>query len=443
MQKLKRYPKNILSCFGDPSVLLAIRPLGGRAKNAWLGWLLMSPLVLESRTCSNINELPDWCLAQIFEKFPLKERLKAEQVCKKWQKVAKKLSWTNFRIFNNRNYDYSRMTAFFDLCGRYLHHLQLTCSEGTAINLLKMALNVQHLCLDHIKMNGEHLKELSQILPNLKSLHIEWPYIRRSNYVVLDRDGCDLGLVECFKTMTCLEYLRISGVDILFEEYSFVQFPHSLKYLDFELIKNADRILSWVAKGCKDLKGLRLTGCVVGSKHLNSNMLQTISQMKSLTYLALIMGSIANGIGYVFEALTELQAFEIRTSPSESSATPLNETHINIYTDCEPAGPEILFEMLRRYKKIRTIALDFGPINSEFFSRICQMVDEIDGKVRRQREFPEETHPMVELKYNSRKYGRLSDNVRRPYKWFRLTDCISSQAAFEKWEYGFLSAGKP
>ncbi|KAI1702293.1 hypothetical protein DdX_15560 [Ditylenchus destructor] len=371
---------------------------------------------------------------------------------------------------------------------------------------------------------------------------------------VPDANDYNPGLVECFKTMTCLKYLHIYGVESLFDQKSFVQFPPSLKYLDFgsisnaykilswvakgckdlkglrlsgstfsplqtisqmksvevlfdqkpfvhfppslkylsfDLINNADRILSWVAKGCKNLKGLRYSGCT-----LSNSILQTICQMKSLTYLFLPL-PIAHDIGYVFEALTELQALEINTLDetiitgmtkyckklehlsirncldhgseiqgnilrlaslpklcsltiearySKEQTTELikrlvaigNLEHIYMYTSEDPLEAEVLFEMLRQCKKIQSIALNFGQINPDFYSKICQVVDEIDERDSQHRESPEMTHPMVEMRY----YGEMNGTI-RPHKWFRLTENITVLDAFEKWEYGCLSAGKP
>ncbi|KAI1691437.1 hypothetical protein DdX_21887 [Ditylenchus destructor] len=407
--------------------------------------------------CTNINQLPDLNSAPTFEKFPIKERLKMEQ-----------------------------MSPFFDRCGPYLRHLTLRCCPAeTTINFLNMAPNVQHLCLIHIKMNDDRFKELAQILPNLKSLDLNWTFSSCK-----DANDYNPGLVVCFKSMTCLEYLHISGVDVLFDQKSFVQFPPSLKYLDFGSINNAARILSWIAKGCKDLKGLRLS-----SRTMSNSILQTISQMKSLTYLFLPL-PIAHDIGYVFEALTELQALEINTldetiitgmtkhckklehlsirdKPESGFETPEtilrlaslprlcsltigagyskeqttglierlvaigNLQHINMYTSEDPLEPEVLFEMLRRCKSIKSIDLDFGEIFPDLYSRICQVVDEIDERDREQSAFPE-AHPMVEMKYYDGRDGTI-----RQYKWFRLTNSISGLDAFEKWQYGCLSAGKP
>ncbi|KAI1692373.1 zinc finger protein unc-98 [Ditylenchus destructor] len=105
--------------------------------------------------------------------------------------------------------------------------------------------------------------------------------------------------------------------------------------------------------------------------------------------------------------------------------------------------PEVLLEMLRRCKSIRSVALDFGAIDSDFYSKICQMVDEIDEEDKKQRELPGMTHPIVEVQYNQ----ELAENTTTPYKWLRFKSEIENQewisAICEKWKFGWLSAGKP
>ncbi|KAI1703100.1 hypothetical protein Ddc_16695 [Ditylenchus destructor] len=245
---------------------------------------------------------------QIFEKFPLKERLKLEQVCKKWHRVGKNHSWSNFRSFNNNEYAYCRvlmMKPFFDRCGPYLRHLTLDgCPAETAITVLRMAPNVQHLSLFNVEMNDESLKKLAQTMPDLKSLSF-------CRTFTSSKEGYDynMGLVECFKTLTRLEYLHMSATFdqsiSLFDKYSFVQFPPNLKHLSLSDINNVDKILSWVCEECKDLKGLRL-GC-----RMFETTFMAISKLKSLTHLAMRLSPSYGNIDYVFEALTELQALEI------------------------------------------------------------------------------------------------------------------------------------
>ncbi|KAI1696148.1 F-box protein SKIP2-like isoform X1 [Ditylenchus destructor] len=253
-----------------------------------------------------INDLPDVNLAQIFEKLPWQNRLKIEQVCKKWHYVGKNLSWSNYRIFDNLKYEnwpeakFKQIKPFFERCGRHLRHLTLrNWPAPTALSFLRMAPNVHHLRFWHVLLNGECMKELAQIVPSLKSLDLEVSL--RCNERVTDNN---VGLTECFETMTCLEYLYIYEASVSFHSYSFVQFPPNLKYLALYSVSNAAQILSWVARGCKNLRGLRL------SCDINVNTLQAISQLKSLTYLALPLKWSPYDVGNVFEALTELRALD-------------------------------------------------------------------------------------------------------------------------------------
>ncbi|KAI1702291.1 F-box domain containing protein [Ditylenchus destructor] len=436
----------------------------------------------------NINQLPVVNLAQIFEKLPWRERLKIEQVCKKWQHVAKNFSWANYKVFDNSEYKNwpeakpMQIKPFFERCGRHLRHLTLrTWSPQTVLSFIRMAPNVQHLLFWDVKLDDGSSKELAGIVPGLKSLA----------YVFAEEKSTDY-----FKAMTGLEYLSISET-ALFEQYSFVQFPSNLKYLGLRYVSNPAQILSWVAEGCKDLKGLYL--------HLrwniDENLFRAISRIKSLTYLAMVTWRDLNPpyeIGYVFEELTELRALEIDTLDEKTISAIMkhcnklehldifnrNDTisaeqhaailrlaslpnlcsfaisgrisnkqrtelvnrliakgnlqYIKMYAQA-PLEPEVLLEILRRCKSIRSIALNFSPINSDFYSKICQVVDEIDEENRKQSAFTTMTHPIVEVQYN--KY--MAGNITTPYKWLRFKDQISSSAICEKWKFGWLSAGKP
>ncbi|KAI1700579.1 F-box domain containing protein [Ditylenchus destructor] len=446
-----------------------------------------------------IDAVLDLCLeekpyaAQIFEKLPWQNRLKVEQVCKKWQHVAKNLSWSTYRIFDNIKYEnwpeskYKQIKPFFERCGRHVRHLTLrSWPAHTALSFLRMAPNVHHLRFWHVKLNGECLKELAQIVPGLKSLDLEVSL--RGN-----EKATNLDPMECTKTMTCLEYLYVYEVTHIFSLSSFVQFPLKLKYLALYGVSDAAQILSWVAKECHNLKGLRL------SCSIDENALQAISQMKTLTYLAFKWASC--DVENVFEALTELRALEIHTLDEkvitaiaryckklehlnildnwmdaitpEKHATILrlaslpnlcslsiwassytkeqtaefvsrliangNVQYIHMKTSQAPLEPEILYEMLRRCKRIRTIALNFGQISPDVYSRICQVVNEIDEDDTQQHEFTGVTHPVVDVQCSS----RMAEYTLEQHKWLRLKYQVSPPAVFEKWQYGWLSSGKP
>ncbi|KAI1693869.1 hypothetical protein Ddc_22492 [Ditylenchus destructor] len=352
-----------------------------------------------------------------------------------------------------------------------------------------MAPNIQHLRFWLVKLDNESLTELAGIVPGLKSLAVKVSLRCEERYT-----DYNLGLMECFKVMTCLEYLYLYETGALFSQQSFVQFPSNLKYLELHYVRNAAQILSWVALGCKNLKGLKLLSGIT-----NENLLRPISQIKSLTYLSISLRGISFEIGYVFEELTELRALEIDTldetvisaiaqhckklehldicdNRHEISA----ETHANAlrlaslpnlcsleivasnyqkeqstefvnrlvakgnlqYIKMYVHGPlehEVLLEILRRCKSIRSVDLEFGPMNSDFYSKICQVVDEVDEVDQQQRDFTGVTHPIVEVQYN--KY--LAENMAVPYKWLQFKDRISRSAVNEKWKFGWLGAGKP
>ncbi|KAI1709532.1 hypothetical protein Ddc_13845 [Ditylenchus destructor] len=398
----------------------------------------------------NISELPDMILAKIFKELQRKERLKIERVCKKWQHVGKNLSWTNYRKFDNYNYRtwakphvLEEVLPFLDRCGRHLRHLSFNdWSPEMILPFIRMAPNVQHLKFCKVELNDESLKELAEIVSGLKSLQFE-------QSLSSDERNVDEGLMECFKAMTCLECLYIrKGGGVLLGQHSFVQFPPNLKYVSLNHIQNTNQILEWVAKGCKDLKTLHVWGVYV-----KDNGLRAISQMKSLTYLD-VMDADKDNIGYIFAALTELRAietntasvkmisaiaqhckklehlsmieispeihdsllrlailpnfcsFDIRTDnfrySKKQSIELINRLiangkmkHIRLVQSDAPLELEILFEILRRCKSIRSIALNFLEMDLMPL-KICQVVDEIDESERQERELTGVTRPIVE-----------------------------------------------
>ncbi|KAI1699503.1 hypothetical protein Ddc_18538 [Ditylenchus destructor] len=492
---LDRFPSfEILTLTGCNQLLLAAITQNWALRDG------QSHLNSKMESITDINMLPDVNLAQIFEKLPCTERLKIERVCKKWQYVGKNLSWSNYRIFDNKPYKYWRehqvmqVKPFFERCGRHLRHLTLRkWSSQAVLSFIGMSPNVQHLSLLSLKLDGNNLRELAQLLPNLKSLYLEVPH-----NVDEGTTDYDLGLIECFKAMTCLEYLYFQGSSSIFRKYKFVKFPAKLRYLGLYFINNSDKILRWVAKGCKDLRALNVNGSLTRYGY------NAIAEMKSLTYLRVI-SKIDGDIGFMFEALSELRALEIdfldemvvaaiarhcqklehlkmyfeykkEISPEkhanmlrlsllpnlcsleilaakyskEQTTEFVNRLiakgiiqYISMYNSEEVLEPEILLEMLRRCKNIRSIDLNVGGIDSELFSKIRQVVDEIDEGINHQSELPKESHPIVEVQYDDgEEHCCHYMVVPEPYKWFRFVMQMSPSPVCDKWEYGWLSAGK-
>ncbi|KAI1696145.1 hypothetical protein Ddc_20681 [Ditylenchus destructor] len=107
-----------------------------------------------------------------------------------------------------------------------------------------------------------------------------------------------------------------------------------------------------------------------------------------------------------------------------------------IFTNSKvPLELEVLFEILRRCKDIRSIALNIGRIDANVYSKICRVIDEIDNVGG----FTGVTHPIVEVQCNT----KLARTITTPYKWLRFKDRVSPPAVLEKWQYGSFSAGKP
>ncbi|KAI1693742.1 f-box-like domain-containing protein [Ditylenchus destructor] len=378
--------------------------------------------------CPDINSLPDVNLAQIFEKLPYQKRLQIERVCKRWHHVAKSLSWSNFKTFDNGKYRNWSEPSIIQIkpfieerCGRFLRHLTLRYwSPPVVLSFIRLAPQVQHLRLWSVKLMSEHIRELAQILPHLKSLDLEvslWSEVRmgamrptlwQSKSAIKQQQDS----MKHFQDMTSLEYLYIYEKTRFFDQNNLIQFPSSLKYLALYGINSADQILFWAEKQCKNLKGLRLT-------YFATRWLGT-------------------GIEFVFEALTELRALEIyspdekiisaitksckklehvnilddsliisaekhanmlhlatlpnlcsvaiqASSYSKQQTTELvnrliakgNMQYIQIKTSDTPLESAVLFEILHHCKNIKTIDLHFNLLDVYLYSTIDQMVDEV------------------------------------------------------------------
>ncbi|KAI1710043.1 hypothetical protein Ddc_13642 [Ditylenchus destructor] len=66
------------------------------------------------------------------------------------------------------------------------------------------------------------------------------------------------------------------------------------------------------------------------------------------------------------------------------------------------------------------------------------MIDEIEEEDDLQCEFPNRSHPIVEVKCSSK-----VTEYTHSYKWLQFKLRVSPPAVLEKWQYGWLSAGKP
>ncbi|KAI1703040.1 hypothetical protein Ddc_16733 [Ditylenchus destructor] len=398
--------------------------------------------------------------------------------------------------------DVNLIKSLFERCGRNLRELTLgNWSPQLVLPFIRMAPNVQHLKLRYIKLKSQHFRELARLLPNLKSLSLVVS-IPENSY-----DDYRMGFVKYFKVMSSLEYLSLNMDNVypLFVRYSFFWFPPNLKYLALSggIKKEYISILPWVAKGCKHLQGLRLN-----ESRLNENAIQAIFQIKSLRYLDMpfLCGStytfetltelravkIKNPNNTVLTVITqhckELEHITILGYPVVERLSDRYDEHANLLRvvslpnicslsiepvncsrikatelinrliangklqyikmersyDHSPLKSEVLFKLLRQCKSIRSIALNFGPINSKFYTKICQVVDEIDEKERQQSAFDTVTHQIVELQYDKKiTNSKIGKDKVLQYKWLRFTDQISPPAVYAKWRFGFLEAGKP
>ncbi|KAI1703039.1 hypothetical protein Ddc_16732 [Ditylenchus destructor] len=340
-----------------------------------------------------------------------------------------------------------QIKPFFERCGRYLRHLTLRkWSPQVVLSFIRMAPNVQHLKLSKDTLNNNFLKELAQLVPGLKSLKVT---VRCNGY----KPNYDIGLIECFKTMTCLEYLSIYDKEChnrgtLFNLHSFVQFPLNLKYLDLDDVANAAQIISWVSKECHNLKGLCL------SCSMEEDTLQAISKLKSELRALNIYNLDEKIITAIAQHCQKLEHLSIVEISLEEHANLLHLATLpnlcSLETWAKNFPKERTTELINRLisigklQNIQSIGLEFGRINLDFYSKICQVVDEIDEEQREQHEFTGMTHPIVEVQCNS----GLAKFIPHEYKWLQFVDIVWPgrgvwKMSLEKWQYGMLSAGKP
>jgi F-box-like len=53
---------------------------------------------------ADINSIPDELLAAIIQQLPHRERIQAEQINKRWQRVASTQGWADVKSFYTREY---------------------------------------------------------------------------------------------------------------------------------------------------------------------------------------------------------------------------------------------------------------------------------------------------------------------------------------------------
>ncbi|KAI1709536.1 hypothetical protein Ddc_13850 [Ditylenchus destructor] len=281
--------------------------------------------------------------------------------------------------------DVNLIKPFFERCGRHLRHFTF-CHNSylmepahTALTFLRMAPNVQHLRLWEIKTNYDTLKVLAEIMPHLKSL-----YLTVSLPIDENETNYSQGLIEWLQVMMCLEYLHLSSRTMLFVLRPFIQFPPTLKYLHLDDISNTGRILSWVAKECKDLKGLRIT-CHLNARYLNDDAYQAISQMKSLEYLSVseplpMSERTPSNFGYIFEALTELRVLVINhvretvITAIGQYCNKLEHLDIDVWDSTESCASVLRLTSLPNLCSLRLSASNYPKAQTvEFLNRLIVM----------------------------------------------------------------------
>ncbi|KAI1702368.1 hypothetical protein Ddc_17102 [Ditylenchus destructor] len=402
----------------------------------------LAPVVPSRKTCAkstksefkmngtHINALPDVNLVEIFEKLPWKDRLKIEQVCKKWQHLGKNLSWSNYRTFSSSimtHWPYyaepSVMRRHTDYglteCLKLMSSLEyLYIFDGGILldqySFVQFPPNLKLLSLNHIENTDQILNWVAKGCKHLKALTVSLARINENGFraisqmtsltyldVPIDRadNGADIGYV--FEALTELRAIEINTVD--------------------------GKIIRAIAQYCKKLEHVGLSLAyddISPEQHANILRFATLPNLCSLVIWA--------------ENYSKDQATELVTRLIAKG----NLQYIRLKIKNAPLEPEILFEMLRRCKNIQSVALTFHQIDySDLYAKTCQVVDEIDKSEPQQSKFPKEAHPIVEVQYKCGFVGNLSAR----YKWIRFKNYITygPNAISKKWQYGWLTDGIP
>lgn len=128
---------------------------------------------------------------EIFKRLPMYNHVRVERVSRRWQLLAQKHSWTNFRYFAytppGQMKDESAAVAWlytmFKRCGSHLRAVGFfgvpLCYEACALLSLTpnaLILNLSNLWDKERSVRDEHLEQIGIELPHLKALSI-WGYV--------------------------------------------------------------------------------------------------------------------------------------------------------------------------------------------------------------------------------------------------------------------------
>uniref|UniRef100_A0A915E742 F-box domain-containing protein n=1 Tax=Ditylenchus dipsaci TaxID=166011 RepID=A0A915E742_9BILA len=156
-------------------------------------------------------------LIEIFQWLPVKDRIRIEQVSKKWSQAAKK-SWSNFRCMYGMKWEHLISIQSLRRGGRFVHKLDTSNLEYTNAEIcetLSLAPNVKHVKLE-MRNEAHVLTKLMQFSSQLKSLSL---YMKRKPTAkTLNK------LLSKCSQLEHLELVKVKG-------YRFEFLPSSLKVL--------------------------------------------------------------------------------------------------------------------------------------------------------------------------------------------------------------------
>ncbi|KAI1716144.1 hypothetical protein Ddc_10564 [Ditylenchus destructor] len=205
-------------------------------------------------------------------------------------------------------------------------------------------------------------------------------------------------------------------------DFSFFESLTQLRAIEIQTLDK--RVLSSIAQYCKNLEHVDIwdnykgKGDISAAEHSNLMRILTLPHLCSFSLWAAKYSKDQTN-----ELVTQLAANQ-------------NLEYIEVKTTKAPLEPEVLYSLLRRCTKIKSIGMDFDL--SDVNPQLCQVVDELD-------EVNKNPHSIVEVQCGSMgvKSLKRAKNNRKSYKWLRFVPKISPPAVLEKWQYGSLSAGKP
>ncbi|XP_015108456.1 uncharacterized F-box/LRR-repeat protein C02F5.7 [Diachasma alloeum] len=223
----------------------------------------------------SIQELDDHCLIKIFSLLETKQRLELEEVCKRWQKVAK-VSWSDVEELSLKWVDHTDedVEKYLTRCGEYLKKFECKVVSPVVRNLIL-----------------KHCKQMESL-----DLEINWE-IEGEN-----------ALTSMFKGLRKLKSLTLDHTRLL--EFRFLQrLPKSMEHMNFFCSSSYNRPFSFDFRKFTNLRSLSLSGYVLYGQEILG-----IENMENLTELDFTMSSTYRYLTRKFQFLTNLKVLKIPQS---------------------------------------------------------------------------------------------------------------------------------